>query len=170
MQYMSAKLNSEEYWRKGQFYYNWLKDNQETHGNYPQSREQIVPAICKKKKKTSKELLTRFFLVVKIVSTILMLENYENHLQMFTSSNKEQMLSFFACFNNYPLHSHVVQLEHLKKDLAIAGFPSPKSLQANLSSIVYYCYPRLVTILSRTFSSDPYHLIQFLELHSCFLK
>lgn len=136
----------------------------------PRVESRQFQPFARRKKKTSKEPLTRFFLVVKIVSTILMLENYENHLQMFTSSNKEQMLSFFACFNNYPLHSHVVQLEHLKKDLAIAGFPSPKSLQANLSSIVYYCYPRLVTILSRTFSSDPYHLIQFLELHSCFLK
>lgn len=81
----------------------------------PRVESRQFQPFARRKKKTSKEPLTRFFLVVKIVSTILMLENYENHLQMFTSSNKEQMLSFFACFNNYPLHSHVVQLEPSKE-------------------------------------------------------
>lgn len=65
--------------RKGTFYCNWLKDNHETNGNYHYSREEIVPTICIKK--PSEEPLTSVFSVVKIkmVSTILLLENYENH-------------------------------------------------------------------------------------------
>lgn len=152
--------------RKGTFYCNRLNDNHEINGNYHYSRQQIVPAICIKK--PSEEPLTSVFSIVKIkmVSTILMLENYENHLEIFTSSNNEQIGSFPTCFNSHSSPSHVVQLDHLGKDLAIVRFLSPKSLQSNPSSVLCCCL-LLVTVVTRTFFSEP--LPPYLVLRTPFL-
>lgn len=74
-----------------------------------------------------------------MAAVILMVENYENHLGIFNPPTVNRYCHSLHASIVIPSQSHEVQLQHLKKDLANAGFHSPKSLQGNPSSVVCYC-------------------------------